>query len=118
MNKIGNKIRVMRESIGMSQEYIATEIGITQPSYARLEKEDDRISITRLIHIAHILKTTVASLIDEQAQKIINQQHSENPTAYNVDSIGTVYHADKEHIQSLKEEIDFLKSIIKTSNKS
>lgn len=112
MNKIGNKIRTLRESIGLSQDNIATEIGITQPTYARLEKEDDRISITRLIHIAQILNTSVAELIDEQPQKIINQQNSDSPTAYNVETINTIINSDKEHLQSLKEEISFLKTII------
>src|SRR5690554_6930718 len=105
MNEIGNKIRQLRETKGLSQDYIATELGITQPSYARLEKEDDRITITRLMAIASILKTSVSEIINEKAAKIINQQNSENPSAY-VDSI---INADKEHIQTLKEEIAFLR---------
>lgn len=105
MNTIGNKIRQVREHKGLSQEYIATELGITQPSYARLEKEDERISITRLISIAGILKTTVSELINEKTGKVINQQNSENPSAY----VDTIINADKEHIQTLKEEITFLR---------
>lgn|SRR5690554_1115509 len=105
MNDIGNKIRQLREKKGLSQEYLATELGITQPSYARLEKEDDRITITRLITIAGLLKTTVAELINEKTGKVINQQNSKNPNAY-VDSI---INADKDHIQTLKEEIAFLR---------
>ncbi|MEZ4786461.1 MAG: helix-turn-helix transcriptional regulator [Flavobacterium haoranii] len=80
MNNIGNKIRVLREQKGYSQESLA-QIELTQPNYARLEKQDERISITRLMQIATILKTTVAELIDEKAQKIINQQNSENPSS-------------------------------------
>lgn len=107
INKIGNKIKLIREQRGLSQDNLAIELGITQPSYARLEKNDDRISITRLIHIAQLLKTNVAELVDEKPQKIINQQNSKN-TYGNVDNIN----ADKEHIQSLKEEIAFLKQIV------
>lgn len=106
MNDIGEKIRQLRERKGLSQEYIATELGITQPSYARLEKDDDRISITRLMSVASILKTSVAELINEKTGKVINQQNSENPNAY-VDSI---INADKDHVQTLKEEITFLRS--------
>ena len=109
MNVIGNKIRTLRESRGLSQDNIAIELGLSQPSYARLEKEDDRISITRLINIAKVLKTSVSELIDEKTQKVINQQNSENASAY-VDSI---IHSDKEHIKSLKEEISYLKEILK-----
>jgi len=109
MNKIGSKIRQIREIRGFSQEYIANELGITQPSYARLEKEDERISITRLINIAEILKTSVAELINEKAGKIINQQNSENPSAY----VDTIINADKEHILTLKDEILFLREQLK-----
>ena len=116
MNNIGNKIRILREQKGYSQESLAQELGLTQPSYARLEKQDERISITRLIQIATILKTTVAELIDEKTQKVINQQGSENSQAYNVDTINTIINADKEHIATLKEEIVFLRGLVGKSN--
>ena len=112
MNTIGNKIRQRREEKGLSQDSLAHELGITQPSYARLEKQDERISITRLMQIAALLKTTVAELVGEKTQKVINQQNSENASAY-VDSI---INADKDHIQSLKEENAFLRKLVE--NKS
>lgn len=108
MNTIGNKIRVLREQKGFSQENLALELGIAQPSYARLEKEGDKISIGRLIQIAHVLKTSVSEIIDEKTQKVINQQNSENPNAY----VDTIINSDKEHINTLKEEIAFLRKII------
>jgi transcriptional regulator with XRE-family HTH domain len=104
MNKIGNKIRQMRELKELSHENLALEPGITQPSFTRLEKEDERISITRLIHIAGILKTSVSELIDEKTQKVINQQNSENSTGY----VENIINSDKEHIKTFKEEIIFL----------
>lgn len=114
MNKIGDKIRQIRDVKGFSQENMAVELGIAQPSYARLEKEDDRISITRLIQIASILKTTVSELIDEKTQKISNQQNTENSTGY----VENIINSDKEHIKTLKEEIVFLRKIIEKSNLS
>jgi transcriptional regulator with XRE-family HTH domain len=92
---------------------MANELGLTQPSYARLEKEDDRISITRLIQISNVLETTVSELINEKAAKVINQQNSENPNAY----VDVVINADKEHINSLRNEIDFLRNLLKNQEK-
>jgi transcriptional regulator with XRE-family HTH domain len=108
MNKVGTRIRKIREQRGLSQENIATELGITQPSYARLEKEDDRISITRLVNIATILETSVSELINEKVGKVINQQNSENPQAY----VDNVFQADKYHIETLKDEIIFLRKLL------
>lgn len=108
MNTIGLRIRKLREQRGLSQENIASAIGITQPSYLRLEKEDDRITITRLIEIASVLKTSVAELINEQGGKITTQQNSENAQDY----VDTIIHVNKEHIETLKEEIKFLRNLL------
>lgn len=108
--EIGNRIRIIREQKGFSQDNLASALGITQPSYARLEKDDKRISVTRLIQIASFLKTTVSELIDEKASKVVNQQHSNSPQAF-VDSNPNFY-ADKDHIQSLKDEILHLKELV------
>ena len=40
MNTIGNKIRLLREEKGFSQENLASALDITQSNYARLEKDD------------------------------------------------------------------------------
>ncbi len=112
MNDIGNRIRQIREIKGFSQESIALELGLTQPSYARLEKDDKRLDIVRLIQIANFLKTTVSELIDEKTHKVINQQNSKHPNAY-VDSI---INTDKSHIESLKEEITFLRKLLEEKN--
>lgn len=109
MNKIGNKIRQLREMKGFSQDCIAMELGISQSSYARLEKKDCRINITRLIHIANILKTTVTELIDEASLTVSSQQENQEVYSY----LNSVIESDKEHIKSLKEEISFLKKLLK-----
>lgn len=109
MNNIGSKVRILREQSGYSQESLAHELGLTQPSYARLEKQDDRISITRLMQIAKILKTSVAELIDESSKNVIHQSHNKKAEAYNVE---TIINADKDHIVTLKEEIIFLRNLL------
>lgn len=108
INTIGNNIRKVRDLKGLSQENVAISLGITQPSYARLEKDDDRITITRLKQIAIILQTSVAELINEKTAKVINQQNSENPQAY----VDVIINADKSHIETLKSEIAFLQELL------
>lgn len=81
-NEVGNKIRILREQKGLSQENLALDLGITQPSYARLEKDDSRINVPRLIQIAKFLDVTVAEILNEKAKTVINQQNSKNPYAY------------------------------------
>lgn len=108
MNNIGGKIRKLREKNGLSQEYLAIELGITQPSYARLEKDDERISITRLISIAKILQTSVSELIEEKINNLPEKASDNDSIKY----IDTLMNAEKEHISTLKEEIVFLRKLL------
>jgi transcriptional regulator with XRE-family HTH domain len=108
MNTVGNKIRLLREEKGLSQENMAAALDITQSNYARLEKDDDRISVPRLIIIAKTLETTVTELIGEKANTVVNQNHNQEAITY----FQPTFQADKEHIQTLKEEIDYLKKMI------
>ena len=109
---VKNKTCTLREQKGISQENLAFDLGITQPYYARLEKDDDKISITRLIQIANILKTNVSELIDEKTQKVSHQNNNETANSYNVDTINSIFNADKDHINTLKDEILFLRTLL------
>ena len=108
MNLIGNKIRLLREEKGLSQENLATALDITQSNYARLEKDDNRISITRLIIIAKTLETTVTDLVGEKANNIVNQNHNHEAVTY----LNANFQADKDHINTLKDEIEYLKKML------
>jgi transcriptional regulator with XRE-family HTH domain len=108
MNSIGNKIRLLREEKGLSQENLASALDITQSNYARLEKDDNRISVPRLIVIARTLKTSVTELVGEKANNVINQSHNHEAVTY----LHANFQADKDHIQTLKDEIEYLKKIV------
>ena len=108
MNTIGARVKKLREERGIKQEYIADEMGITQSSYGRLEKNDNRLTATKLIKIAEILNVSVSVFFGEKANNIIHENKGDNAQA----QIGTLVQQDKEHIESLKEEIKFLRKIL------
>jgi transcriptional regulator with XRE-family HTH domain len=108
MNTIGNKIRLLREQKGLSQENIAEALDITQSNYARLEKDDKRITVPRLIIIARTLETTVTELVGEKANTVVNQNNNKEAVTY----LQSTFQADKEHIKTLKEEIEYLKKML------
>lgn len=74
-----------------------------------MEKDDKRLTVPKLQKIAEVLEVTVSFLFGEQTSKVIHQTHNERAEAYNVD---TIIQSDKEHIQSLKNEIIFLRKVI------
>jgi transcriptional regulator with XRE-family HTH domain len=110
MNTIGNKIRLLRDEKGFSQENLASALDITQSNYARLEKDDNRISVTRLIIIAKALETTVAELVGEKANNVVNQNNNHEANTY----LQSTFHSDKIHIQTLKDEVEYLKKVVDT----
>jgi transcriptional regulator with XRE-family HTH domain len=99
---------LLREEKGFSQENMAHELDITQSNYARLEKDDNRISVTRLIVIAKTLETTVTELVGEKANNVVNQNHNHEAVTY----LNANFHADKDHIVTLKDEIEYLKKML------
>lgn len=112
MNLVGQSIRKIRVQKGYSQEYMAESLGIIQPSYARLEKDGNRINVVRLLQIAQYLEVNVSELLGQKAQKVTNQSHNTTANAYNVDKISKIINTDKEYIESLKEEIAFLRDLL------
>lgn len=108
-NAVGLKIKKTREEKGITQEFIAQCLEITQSNYGRLEKDDSRLTVPKLVKIAEVLEVSVSYLLGESATRIIQQSNNETANAYNVD---TIINADKEHIQTLKDEINFLRGLI------
>ncbi len=108
MNTIGNKIRLLREERGLSQENMAAALEMTQSNYARLEKDDNRISVSRLIIIAKTLDITITELVGEKANNVVNQHNNQEAVTY----LHTNFQADREHIQSLKDENAYLKKML------
>jgi transcriptional regulator with XRE-family HTH domain len=103
MNNIGTKIRKIREEKNISQEEMALELETAQSNYGRLEKDDKRLNVPKLIKIAETLKVTVAHLFNEQASKIINQTNNESPNSYNVENL---YQENKETQDRLKTQYE------------
>jgi transcriptional regulator with XRE-family HTH domain len=108
LNSIGNKIRLLREEKGFSQENMANALDITQSNYGRLEKDDNRISVPRLIIIAKTIETTVTELVGEKADNVVNQNNNHEAVTY----LQSTFQSDKEHIQTLKDEIEYLKKLL------
>ena len=108
MNNVGLKIKKLREERGISQEFIANELRISQSSYGRLEKNDSRLTAPRLLEIAEVLNVAVSVFFGEKATQVIKENNGDNAQA----NIGTIVNQDREYITSLKEEIVFLRSML------
>ena len=67
--QIGERIRAARENLGLSQEYLAEELGYTSPaSLSHFETGRRRISIADLQRLAGILGLPLDYFISEQVE--------------------------------------------------
>jgi transcriptional regulator with XRE-family HTH domain len=66
-NVVGEKVRQLREALGLTRQEVADAAGIDASELVRLEESPDRIAnwtLTKLRVIATVLRTTVSDLVE------------------------------------------------------
>lgn len=116
--KIGEKVRIIRLTTGLSQTNMGTQLGISQQSYQKIEEGKTIMTETRLTEIAKILDVTEQEIRDIDKIPIINKnlKHCQQfgnfkPVYYNERKSDENIIKDKE-IEELKGEVSSLKSMV------
>lgn len=114
MNNIGFSIRKVREEKGLSQDYMAAQLDISQASYARIENEETKITVARLYKIAEVLKTDITDFFN--GSKLNIQTQNNNEGSYGNGYVQNLHIENKEVyeklIKSKDEQIALLKSLL------
>lgn len=106
--KTYEKIRQLREEKKWSQEYMASRLGLSPNGYAKIERGETRLTLTRLNEVAQILEIDIFELMQSETQNIDYQignnhiNHSRDFTIY-----GSFEHKD------LIQELEKLKLVIR-----
>lgn len=113
---VGENIRLIRENLGYSQEYVATQLGITQQTYSNIEKNPDKATLKRLKEIARVLQVSFVTLLGEDDVYIQQNFHQQGGNAATQMNVAT---SEKEiyekYIEDLKEQVDFFKQFVKVN---
>lgn len=110
--KISDKIRLIRESMGYSQEYVAERMKISQQMYSQIEKNPEKTTLKRLKDLAFTLQVSLMTLLNEDeafVQQNFNQQGGNTASQMNIHSSSE---ASSILIEKMEAEIQFLRSII------
>ncbi len=114
-------IKKIRETKGISQEYMAMELGISQSTYTKVERGEVNLYVDRLLKIAKILDVGLAKIFDESALNSFNVNTYDTSTNYNqvvenlyndkdvVNKLQSTLEMENKH---LKEEITFLRKLV------
>ncbi len=120
--EIGQKIKKVRELRNFTQDYVATQLGISQEAYSKIEANKTSVSIQRIEKVAEVLGINIFDLMNFDESKVFFN-FSENDQ--NNAQIG--YFGSNETIKELKElyekmvvqqksEIEFLRSLLKSKD--
>lgn len=117
---VGRKIRMVRESRQLSQEYVAGRMKISQQAYSRLEQDGENVSLKRLKQLAEALEVPLQTLIgddDLYIQQNYNQQGGNAGSVLYIQGLAdTERLAYENHIADLRRQIALLESLLaKTS---
>lgn len=113
MNIIGQKIKKLREQKGITQETMASQLDVTQSNYGRLEKDDRRLNVVKLLKIARILDVNINYLFNDVASADTTT-NGDNFNQANKEVYDILVDSLRAEIHHLKEEINFLRVIVKS----
>lgn len=113
---LGRKIRMVRESRQLSQEYVAGRMKISQQAYSRLEHDGENVSLKRLKQLAEALEVPLQTLIgddDLYIQQNYNQQGGNAGSVLYIQGLAdTERLAYENHIADLRRQIALLESLL------
>jgi transcriptional regulator with XRE-family HTH domain len=115
--RVGMKIKKVRELRNFTQEYVAGQVGMTTSGYSRIERGEVKVSLERLGQIASALNLKPHELtsFDENAffsnfGKGNDQSFSQRNDKSHLQQVVAAYEA---RIADLKDEIQFLRRVLK-----
>lgn len=111
---IGQKVKKIRELKNFTQTHVASELGITQSAYSKIEIGETEVSYTKLIRIAEVLGVSTEEIVSFNDQMIFNVMHNQNGNGFVVnkgisDNEKKLY---EDQISVLKEEVSYLKKVL------
>lgn len=66
--RIGSTIKVMRRALGLTQQQLANQLGISRASLANIETGRQRILVHQLYELADQLSVNVSDLLPESSE--------------------------------------------------
>jgi transcriptional regulator with XRE-family HTH domain len=74
---VGNRIRLRRTLLGISQMRLAEAIGLTFQQVQKYEKGTNRVSSSRLVDMANALDVTISHFFEEMSAAVADQTPSQ-----------------------------------------
>ena len=112
---IGKKIKMLRELRNLTQEHMAGVLGVTQSAYSRMEIGETEITYSKLARIATEIgmkPEDIISFSESMVFNVMNNQTGNGLVIQNNHPTNEERELFKQQIETLKNEVDYLKKII------
>ena len=112
--QLGQKIKKLRELKNFTQSHVASELGITQSAYSKMELGETEVSYSKLTKIAEVFGMAPEEIMTFNEQMIFNVMHNQTGNGFVINKGFTenekiLY---ENQIDQLKEEISYLKKVL------
>lgn len=115
--EIGHKIKKVRELRNFTQEYMATQLSLSQEGYSKIEADKTKVSLERIEQIAQILQIDLFDLLNFDDKYVFNNFSNPQQRIKNIfggQSSETEKELYERIIEQQKAEIEFLRNILKS----
>lgn len=112
MNHLSVKIKRLREARNYSQDYLASQLQISQQTYSRIERDVSNLTVQRLQRIADILDYDYVKLLSIPVQRFtspfakFSQQNSNAPMSHRLTSIKSKLQTLEDGLSLLRDEVN------------
>ncbi len=115
---IGHKVRAVRELMGMSQEYVAQKLDISQSKLSKIENDEIKLTFEEVYEISKILGVDINNIINFDKSFVFNSctqsGYIHNQVINSIEAIEKLYEriiSEKDdRIKFLEKSLDDLKT--------
>ncbi len=108
------KIKQIRELKNFTQEYVASQLGLSTRAYSKIEAGETQLTINRLNEISAILGIQPLEVLGFDHKQIFNNCKQEGNIGINHINIpDKLIQQYEKTIQLLEDQVDFLKKLVK-----
>lgn len=113
---LGKRIRKMRELYDYSQEYVASALGMSVSGYSRIERDEVKVTLDKLLTICRVLNVTLSDLTHPNENHLYANWSLVNSRyvrfEHNTEEFEKLEEAYKAQVQTLKEEVYYLRGLL------
>jgi len=107
---LGSKIKMLRELKGFSQDSIASDLGISQQAFRKIEAGETKIDLDRANKIAQSLQLDLESLINFQPANYLNNCTQSGVVNTNNFLSEKLIEQLERQVEILSKDLDFFKN--------